>query len=432
VVQWVLPVRENHYVGIPYRNRCTRIAPKIKAISLKFTSICPLWSKSACCEFFYGLAPPMLLLGTEFACRGDNQTGKTSASKPDITMHSFLKSSLILGGALCVSSIGWADSLSPSSYSATLGVGESVTITKTVTVSAGTPTSSKVDVFFLADETGSMGGTISAVRTGASSILAGAAGLGDVAFGVGGYRDVGDSFVYRKIQDITTSQATAQTGINSWVASGGGDWEEAEIYALKQVADTTTWRAGSKRLAIWFGDAPGHDPSGTTGTTEAQAIAALNAQGISVLAIDVGSMNSYGQATRIASATGGQYYNGINTSTIVSTINAAITKAVETYSSVGLDLSGVPDGVSVTAIPTSITGSFDRSIDRTFNFSVTFSGVTPGDYSFDIYGTVDGGRVATESDRISVGGSSVPDGGSSLTLLGLALFGIALVRRKLG
>jgi hypothetical protein len=279
-----------------------------------------------------------------------------------------------------------------------------------------------------------MGGTIGAVQSGASSILAGAAGLGDVAFGVGGYRDVGDSFVYRNVQNITTSQAATQTGINSWSAGGGGDYAEAELFALKQVADTTAWRVGSKRLAIWFGDAPGHDPSGTDNTTQAQAIAALNAKGIAVLAINVGSggLNDYGQATQIASATGGQYYTGINTSTIVSTINAAITKAVATYSSVGLDLSEVPDGVSVTSIPTSTSGSFDRSIDRSFNFLVTFSGVTPGDYSFDIYGTVDGGRVATESDRISVGGSSVPDGGSSLTLLGLALFGIVLVRRKLG
>ena len=53
-----------------------------------------------------------------------------------------------------------ADTVVPSSYATSLKPGKSVTITKTVTISAGTPTSAKVDVFFLADTTGSMGGTL--------------------------------------------------------------------------------------------------------------------------------------------------------------------------------------------------------------------------------------------------------------------------------
>jgi len=55
-----------------------------------------------------------------------------------------------------------ADSLSPSAFSATLAVGGSTTIHKTVTIDQSP--SAKVDVFFLADTTGSMGG-----RSGASS-----------------------------------------------------------------------------------------------------------------------------------------------------------------------------------------------------------------------------------------------------------------------
>jgi hypothetical protein len=45
---------------------------------------------------------------------------------------------------------------------------------------------------------------------------------------------------------------------------------------------------------------------------------------------------------------------------------------------------------------------FDRTIDRDFNFTLEFTGVAAGDYSFNTYGTVDGGRVATEADRITV------------------------------
>ena len=67
---------------------------------------------------------------------------------------------------------------------------------------------------------------------------------------------------------------------------------------------------------VLVGDSSSHDPS--AGHTQAAAIAALNAQDIHVLAIDVGptpdeisnGLNAAGQATAIAAATGGQYAQG--------------------------------------------------------------------------------------------------------------------------
>lgn len=331
-------------------------------------------------------------------------------------------------GALLASAS--ADSISPETFSATLAVGESVTITKTVTVSAGTPTSSKVDVYFLMDETGSMGGPISTVKAAAASILASTAGLGDVAFAVGGYRDQGDAFAYRLLTDITSDTTAVQTGINTWSASGGGDIPEANLFALEQAATTTSWRSGSERILIWFGDAPGHDPR--LGSTEASATAALVGAGIAVQAVSTGgNLDSTGQATRISAATGGAYFSSVSTSSLVATITAAISTAVASYTTVGLDLSGVPAGVTVTSSP-AYTGSYDRSIDRNFDFEVTFTGVTEGTYDFDIYGTVDRGRVATEKDSITVGGTGrkVPDGGSTVVLLGGALAALGLAKRK--
>ena len=339
--------------------------------------------------------------------------------------------------ALCVSATPMlADSVSPSSVSATLPVGGSTTVNKTVTVNAGRA-SGLVDVFFLADTTGSMGSQIAAVQAAASTILSDASALGDVAFAVGEYKDQpalsGDPYAYRLNTDVTKNAASVTAGINLWSASGGGDLPEANLFGLQQAATTTSWRTGSARILVQFGDAPGHDPSGAA--TLATATAALLANNVAVEAIDVGDLNGTadghtGEAGQIATATGGSLITGIDTSTIVNAINDAITHAVETYTTVGLDLTSAPAGVTVTSSPADITGSFDRSITRTFDFTVTFTGGAPGTYDFPIFATVDGGRVATENDHIVVGGT-VPDSGSAFILLGLAIAGVEALRRKL-
>lgn len=338
----------------------------------------------------------------------------------------------------------WADSITPDSVSATLGLGGSVTINKTVTVSQGTPTSSKVDVFFLADTTGSMGGTINSVKASASSILSSTAGLGDVAWAVGDYQDyptypwgASTDHPYLLRQAMTTSQSAAQTGINSWTIGDGWDTPESQLAgltALSQVAGGTTgWRDGSERIVVWFGDAPGHDPdntSGYPGPTQAQTIAALQAAGCQVLALNVGygQLDAYGQATAITGATGGTLYNGVHDSDVVQKIKDAITTAVETYTKVELDLSGVPAGLTATVVPPEFTGTYDRSVDRSFDFEVTLTGDTPGTYDFEIPAKVDGGIVATEVDHVRV--VSTPDSGSTLLLLGSALAGLTVLRRR--
>ena len=321
-----------------------------------------------------------------------------------------------------------ADSISPTSFSATLGVGDSTTVHKTVTVSAGSA-ATQADIFFLSDTTGSMGGTIAGVQSAASSILTATAGLGNIAWGVGQYKD-GDfasppatTVSYNLDQNITTTQSSISTALGTWSAGGGGDTPEQALHALTEVANTTAWRAGSQKVVVWFGDASAHDP-GTGGETLASTIAALNVQGVKVIAFDVGALDAAGQATAITTATGGSYHVGL-ADPATDVVNA-ITAAFATYSSVCLDTSSAPAGVSASSTPC-VTGAFDRSVERTFDFDLTFTGNTPGVYSFPTFGTVDGGIVATEDDAITVGAVPEP---ATLAVLGLGVVGFGFVRRR--
>jgi len=227
------------------------------------------------------------------------------------------KTFCLLGVLLLLVSVGpaLADSISPATVALNIpNIGNSETIHKTVHVDAGPPTTSKVDVFFLADTTGSMGGVIGSVASAATSIMSSVSGLGDVAFGVGEYKDAccgsgsggpdGDPFTYKLDQAVTSSTAAAQAGINLWVAGGGGDFPESDLFGLNSVATGASgFRAGSARILVWMGDAPSHEPGscpdggtcdGFGTVTRETAAANLNAANIKVEAMDVGSLNLYG------------------------------------------------------------------------------------------------------------------------------------------
>jgi len=67
-------------------------------------------------------------------------------------------------------------------------------------------------------------------------------------------------------------------------------------------------------------------------------------------------------------------------------------------------------------------------LDTAIYFNQTFStlGVTPGTYEWTW------GDGANQNFTLQIGSPSVPDGGSTVSLLGVALLGLAAVRRKLG
>ncbi|MCW2877517.1 MAG: hypothetical protein JWQ95_1617 [Sphaerisporangium sp.] len=232
---------------------------------------------------------------------------------------------VVVAGAMLVAGVGTASAapgVTPADVTLNLAPGGSTTIAKTVSTPAIPP---KPDITFLIDTTGSMGGVISNVRTNANTILSNiASAQPDAQFAVAEYRDVSaDATSFRVAQNLTANQTDVTNGLNSLVATGGGDIPEDGINGLFQVASgAVNFRPNSSRIVLLIGDAVSHDPS--NGHTLADAISALRAAGITVLAFDLGGLDVTGQATAITNATGGRLFSGVNPSEVSGTILAAL------------------------------------------------------------------------------------------------------------
>jgi uncharacterized repeat protein (TIGR01451 family) len=277
----------------------------------------------------------------------------------------------------------------PTSYSNTVSSGSSVTITKTVHTP---PIPPNPDIVFLSDTSGSMGPVLSNVEANASSIMntvSKAQPPGAVAeFAAADYKDgrpgefpegcETDPYAFRLGQALTENLPLVQTAINNWSpASGGCDSEESQINALFQIAtDGVGFRSNSDRIVVWFGDAAGHDPD--LGHTLKEAIEALQGANIRVIAVPVSDgepgLDSTGQATAVAEATGGEV------------LPSATPEEVSTRILEGL--SNLP--VTVTPSPTCDSG-----------LTATYDAASK---------TVTSGETATFEETLTVA-SNAPDGG---------------------
>ncbi len=191
------------------------------------------------------------------------------------------------------------------------------------------------------------------------------------------------------------------------------------------MASSTSWRENSTRIIIWFGDAVGHDGDLEQGYPSRvgldDVISALNNKDIIVEAVDVcphdflgldegfhdwrtGDDYEFlsGQATEITSKTGGKLFDGSDTSSIVTIINDALKDAFAEYSEVALKLSEEFSGLGVSISPARLSGNFDRSQERSFEFDIIYTGIETGHYKFDLLAKVDGGVVAVAKDNIEV------------------------------
>ena len=264
----------------------------------------------------------------------------------------------------------YAQGLSPASVEQTVQPGASVDITKTVTTPVIPP---RPDICFLADTTGSMGPAIANVRTNATSIMNMVRAVQpDSQFCAAQYKDVGDTPVFRVDQVITADTTAVQNGINAWTAAGGGDEPEAQLNALTQLSIQAGFRSGSSRIIVWFGDAPGHDPS--LGATLASTIAALQAAGVRVIAVSVGAdrLDLLGQATAITDATGGPpVFHTPNTDDVTDAILAGLTSLpVDVSMASGCDVA-TGGAITVSFVPASqtVTSGEDAVFTETIHVS---------------------------------------------------------------
>jgi hypothetical protein len=276
-----------------------------------------------------------------------------------------------------------APGVEPANSSVVLAPGGSLDIAKTVHTPTVPP---KPDVVFLADTTGSMGGAITNVRTNAAGVMAEiVAAQPNAQFGVAQYRDEGDDPLFRVDQGLTGNQTAVQAGIDTWIAGGGGDFPEAGLNALFQLASgAVTFRDGGTRIVVIFGDAPSHDPS--NGHTLAGTIAALQAQDVRVVAVNVGDLNNGGQMQAIVDATGGVLLNNVPSNEVA----AAILAGIE-----AIDVTVQPQVVSCDA-PLSLaftpaSRTVDSGADAAFTEKVTVaSNAAGGTYHCSVDFLVDG------------------------------------------
>jgi len=322
--------------------------------------------------------------------------------------------------------------------------GESTEEYKTVTTSE-IPIG-KLDVLFLFDRTGSMGGVIDTAKASAITIMSNIQSLiPDAQFGVGSFMDYPDSYNYCSYSnqygsagcgdvpwvlnnDITNNTGDVTTAINGLTMGCGEDGPESYARALYET-QFATWRSGSRKIVIIFeddvphdcdlgsyagsscnwGDTTGRDPGrdGIVGNDDdlnwSSVVSQLKAAGVSVVAIDSGYAEySCPDVWQYAtSQTDGLYTTLDNTGDLPEKIVESVQNITSTIKHLTLETKpGFENWV--TWSPDEYT---DVEGEQTVNFNITITvpnGQPGGDYHFYIKVVGDGSIMAVEEIFVRV------------------------------
>ncbi len=120
-----------------------------------------------------------------------------------------------------------------------------------------------IDVVFVLDTTGSMGGLIEAAKQkiwSIASTMATSNQKTDIRMGLVAYRDRGDAYV-TKVVNLTDDLDAAYAELMQFQAQGGGDTREDVNQGLYDAVTRMDWRSGMNTYKSIFlvGDAPAHD-----------------------------------------------------------------------------------------------------------------------------------------------------------------------------
>jgi hypothetical protein len=336
-----------------------------------------------------------------------------------------------------------------------------VKVAKTVFTNGG---SLLVDILFLADNTGSMGGVIDSVKSTSAALLTSLnTTFTDARFSVARYlgdpseSDEDFNTAYDVITPLTEDSALVTDGINSWFAIGGGDFPEANFYALQQAVtngastcpglgsgpgcggsdEAIGWRPGASKVILWFGDATSHQQTVTLDNVKAalagSKVVALNSSsagnGIDGDFADGGQAGN--QASSIVTALGddGEIFNNfasVPTSEIVETITTLVgdvTDTIDLSLAVG---SGDTSGLDIAFTCTDALGCDDVPMGESRTFDMDITALTPGTYDFNVIAP--GVAGAVETDRITVRDDDIASVPGPLPLLGVGA-GFAWSRR---
>jgi Mg-chelatase subunit ChlD len=124
------------------------------------------------------------------------------------------------------------------------------------------PQRPQVEVVFVLDTTGSMGGLIQAAKEkiwAIANTLASTKPAPDIKMGLVGYRDRGDEYV-TKMTDLTDDLDAVYEQLMGFRADGGGDSPESVNQALNEAVTKITWSSDGKAYRVIFlvGDCPPH------------------------------------------------------------------------------------------------------------------------------------------------------------------------------
>lgn len=243
----------------------------------------------------------------------------------------------------------------------------------------------RTDLYLLSDATGSMRRAIDTVQNKFTDLINVFGERENVAFGAGFYRDETElDNGFENSQQITLNRGAVRRAVDALIAEGGGDGDEANLIALYKVAtdDSIGWRDGSRRILVYFGDWPGHEPTcaGTKKITRREVIDALKAKSITVIGvsfpppgIDAAPRESFGschsrraagpgQASEIISETNGELVSRNDQARLVEAIETAVGSLSRTYAVDESDCVARIESVHTPSLPLTLESSESTTV----------------------------------------------------------------------